>query len=422
MSAVRSDGKSVGVVELEDDLAGDDGAAHGLELGHLVGEDAKARVEGLEEALLLVEDDLLDEGHPVDDLGVGVLHDVHNRGDDFIEEGLVEAQELSVPAGAAQDAPEHVAAALVGGQDAVADQEEDGAGVVGDDPHGDVVVGVVAVLLAGELGDGVDDRGEEVRVVVALLALDDGRQALEAHARVDVGLGKGREAAVEVAVELREDVVPDLQVPVAGALDVAAGLPAAHLGALVVEDLGAGAAGARLAHHPEVAVHAHADDAVGGHALLLVPDLEGLVVVLVDRDVHLLFRKAHDVDQEVPAPGDGLLLEVIAEGEVAEHLEEGVVARRVAHVFQVVVLAARAHALLGACGPVVAAILQAQEAVLELHHSRVGEEKRRVILGDERRARDDGVAPLLEVLEKFRPDLTRCHVRFPPRIFPGNRE
>ncbi len=323
-----------------------------------------------------------------------------------------------MPAGAAQDAPEHVAAALVGGQDAVGKQEEDGAGVIGDDAHGDVVVGVVAVFLAGELGDVVDDRDEEVRVVVALLALDDGGQALESHARVDVGLGKGREAAVEVAVELREDVVPDLEVPVAGALDVAAGLPAAHLGALVVEDLGAGAAGARLAHHPEVALHAHPDDAVGGHALLLVPDLEGLVVVLVDRDVHLVFREAHDVDQEVPAPGDGLLLEVIAEGEVPEHLEEGVVARRVAHVFQVVVLSARAHALLGAGGPVVAAVLQAQEAVLELHHPRVGEEKRRVILGDERRARDDGVAPLLEVLEKFRPDLTRCHLRFPPRFVP----
>jgi hypothetical protein len=40
------------------------------------------------------------------------------------------------------------------------------------------------------------------------------------------------------------------------------------------------------------------------------------------------------------------LLEIIAEAEVAEHLEEGVMARGVAHVLQIVVLAAGAHALL----------------------------------------------------------------------------
>ena len=43
---------------------------------------------------------------------------------------------------------------------------------------------------------------------------------------------------------------------------------------------------------------------------------------------------------------DGLPLEVVAEREVAEHLEKGVVAGGVADVFQVVVLAAGAHALL----------------------------------------------------------------------------
>jgi hypothetical protein len=40
------------------------------------------------------------------------------------------------------------------------------------------------------------------------------------------------------------------------------------------------------------------------------------------------------------------VLEIVAEREVAQHLEEGVVARRVADVFQVVVLAAGAHAFL----------------------------------------------------------------------------
>ena len=52
------------------------------------------------------------------------------------------------------------------------------------------------------------------------------------------------------------------------------------------------------------------------------------------------------VDEEVPGEVDRVALEVVAEGEVAEHLEERVVARGVADVLQVVVLAAGAHAAL----------------------------------------------------------------------------
>ena len=50
--------------------------------------------------------------------------------------------------------------------------------------------------------------------------------------------------------------------------------------------------------------------------------------------------------EQLPGEADRLLLEVVAEGEVAEHLEEGVVARGAAHLLEVVVLAAGAHALL----------------------------------------------------------------------------
>ena len=45
---------------------------------------------------------------------------------------------------------------------------------------------------------------------------------------------------------------------------------------------------------------------------------------------------------------DRLLLEIIAEREIAEHFEEGVVARGVADIVEVVVLAAGADALLAA--------------------------------------------------------------------------
>ena len=77
---------------------------------------------------------------------------------------------------------------------------------------------------------------------------------------------------------------------------------------------------------PEVVLLAEAEDALGGDAHLLVPDVEGLVVVQIDGGVQPVRLQPHHLSQELPAPCDGLVLEVVAEGEVAQHLEVGAVA------------------------------------------------------------------------------------------------
>ena len=66
------------------------------------------------------------------------------------------------------------------------------------------------------------------------------------------------------------------------------------------------------------------------------------------------------------------MLEVIAEAEVAQHFEERVVTRRVADVFQVVVLSPRAHTALRGHRAHVFAFLFAQKTVCELVHAGVG--------------------------------------------------
>ena len=88
--------------------------------------------------------------------------------------------------------------------------------------------------------------------------------------------------------------------------------------------------------------------------------------------------------EQLPGVGDGFALEVVAEAEVAEHLEEGVVAAGEADVFEVVVLAAGADALLRGGGAGVVALLGAEEDVLELVHAGVGEEQRGVVVRDQR--------------------------------------
>jgi hypothetical protein len=50
--------------------------------------------------------------------------------------------------------------------------------------------------------------------------------------------------------------------------------------------------------------------------------------------------------QKIPRKLDCAFLEIVAEGKVAEHFEECVVARGVAHIVEVIVLAAGTHAFL----------------------------------------------------------------------------
>ena len=86
---------------------------------------------------------------------------------------------------------------------------------------------------------------------------------------------------------------------------------------------------------------------------------------------------------ELPREANRIALEVVAEREIPEHLEECVMPRRVADLLEVVVLPAGAHALLhgrgAACAP--GRLLLPEKHLLELHHSRVGEHQRRVVTG-----------------------------------------
>ncbi len=134
------------------------------------------------------------------------------------------------------------------------------------------------------------------------------------------------------------------------------------------------------------------DDPLVGQARDLLPQIAGGRVGRMHRHPQLVLGQREVLGDQLPGVGDGLLLEVVAEGEVAEHLEEGVVARGVADVVEVVVLAARAHALLGGGRARVVALLEAGEHVLERHHAGVDEQERRVVRHERGRGRDPVIA------------------------------
>ena len=177
-------------------------------------------------------------------------------------------------------------------------------------------------------------------------------------------------------LELHEDQVPELDEALIAAVGRSAVGP--ELGSLVPEDLRTGTAGPGVGHTP-VVVLVEPLDALGGHADLVAPDGLGLVVADVHGDPDALGVEAQARGDEVPGEGAGVRLEVVAEAEVAHHLEEGEVAAGAPHLVEVVVLAACTDALLDGDGPVPGRPLLADEVGLEGHHPRHGEEQRRVV-------------------------------------------
>lgn len=234
------------VVEEERLVPGEHCRTGGLGLGDGRVEDVGAALEGLEEGGLLGEGDGEDALALGDQLRVLLPHRLDHGVDQLGDDRPGGPQQAHVADGAAHDAAQHVAAALVARGDAVADEHHGGAHVVGDDAQRHVRGLVGAVLDAGQLGGLVDDDPGGVDLVEVAHVLEDHGEPLEAEAGVDVlarQVTEDREVLLVLAgapLVLHEDEVPDLHVPLV--VDGRAALDA-ELGAAVVVDLGAGAAG-----------------------------------------------------------------------------------------------------------------------------------------------------------------------------------
>lgn len=406
------DGEAPGVVEQERLVAGKYLAALGLGVGDGGVEDVGPGPQSLEEGGLLGERDGLDALAVGDQLRVLLAHRLDHDVDEVLSHGARGTQDAHVADGAAHDAAQDVATALVARRDAVADEHHGGADVVGDDAQGDVGVLGGAVGDAGQLGGLVDDGTRGVDLVHVVHALEDHRQALQAEPGVDVLAGQVAEdlevrlGGALAALVLHEHEVPDLDVALV--VDGGAALDS-ELGTPVVVDLRAGSAGARDAHGPVVLFHPEALDALGGNADDLAPDALGLVVLLVDGDPQALGVQAVAAlvlraGQQLPGELGGTFLEVVTEGEVAAHLEEGAVPGGLADLFDV----RCAHALLHAGGTRPGRGDLAQEVRLEGDHAR-GDQQEGGVVRDQRRRRHDVVPPLLEEAQPAAADFSRLH-------------
>ncbi len=150
-------------------------------------------------------------------------------------------------------------------------------------------------------------------------------------------------------------------------------------------DFGAGTAWSRLAHRPEIIFFAEAEDATVLQLRRdLLPQVESFVVVMIDCRIKAFRLEPQVLAQEFPGELDGILFEIITKREIAQHLEESMMPCRLAHVFEIIVLAAGSHTLLRSGSTLVINLALPQEDILELVHPGIGKEQGRIIMRDQR--------------------------------------
>ena len=156
--------------------------------------------------------------------------------------------------------------------------------------------------------------------------------------------------AFGIAIELHEDEIPNLDIP--AAITRKCAICVTELACIrteVVMNFRAWSTGSGLPHLPKVVRLTEPDDPVASDAGTGGPEFSGIIILPEYRDPELADGQFEFFCEQRPGVVDRFSLEVRAEGEITEHLEERLMAARVADIIQVIVLAAGAYALLAAC-------------------------------------------------------------------------
>ncbi len=137
-------------------------------------------------------------------------HRVDHYLDGFGHKRRPESQHTPVARCSAQDQAQHIASPLIAREHSVCHEEGDGSGVVGDHSVRNHALVALLVGVSKQLLDSLDDRPEQVGLIVAGFPLKHRGDALHAHARVNAGPGQRAGDSIGSRFELHEHQVPEL--------------------------------------------------------------------------------------------------------------------------------------------------------------------------------------------------------------------
>ena len=138
--------------------------------------------------------------------------------------------------------------------------------------------------------------------------------------------------AVFRAVKLREYEVPDFEETVAVAAYAAGRRTAAAFFAEVDEDFRVRTA-RTAADFPEIIFQFY--DVVRIDIRFSRPDFICFIIVRINGRPEFIFRQFHFFCQKLPCPTDGIVFEIIAEGEIAEHFKIRMMTGSAADIFNI---------------------------------------------------------------------------------------
>ena len=226
--------------------------------------------------------------------------------------------------------------------------------MIGDQANGYIHRLVGLIGHSRNLTDPVPDGFHGVYVKDGVHVLHHHRQALQAHAGIDIFLRKFFVMSLSVALKLGEYVIPDLHKTVAVTAHFTVGLTAAIFLTPVIINLRTGTAGT-CSMLPEIVAGAvllpiKPGNLLGRNTDLFVPYPESLIVLSINGRIEPVGIHTDGLRQKLPAPGNGLMLEIIPKGKIAQHLKKGQMAGGLAHILDVAgahTLLAGGHALAG---------------------------------------------------------------------------
>ena len=246
--------------------------------------------------------------------------------------------------------------------------------MVGDHPQGIVL----QISRSGYLRNVADQFSEQIYLIVAVDMLKNRSNTLKACTGIHRWLWQWRHTSISFPFKLHENQIPDFDVAITVLIRTAR-RTSRHIRDVVIKDFRAGPAGTGITHGPEIVFLTQARKARWIDFDLVQPNVSRFVIILIDSDPKPVSLQSKFYGEKFPRKLNGPSFEIITEREIAQHFKKCVVSSGVANVLQVIVFATCSHTSLGTGRPDPFPLFISKKYVLELNHTRIGEQQSRII-------------------------------------------